>query len=532
MNLSNPLPPTAAARTCATLWPEVVIVLVALALRLCLLELKPPHFDEGVNGFFVDQMTHNGAYAYDDTNFHGPLHFYPLFVMQTLFGRHVWALRLPTALFSTLCVAVALTYRRYLGRTTCRVAACGIALSPAMSFYGRYAIHESFLLLALMVSVWGLLGLWRDGTRQALWATALGIAAMILTKETYAIHFVALALAAGTLYLLEKLSRSAEEPRQPPSWTEDDLKAAVAVSFGAIVFFYSGALMRWGDLPGLWTTFKTWTKTGTDAEGGHVKEWSYWLTLLWRYEWVALCGLAASPLLAWPRTRRSLRYLAIAGGGTLAAYSIIRYKTPWCVIVIIWPFFFVFGAVVERAMAWVPRWLPLALAAVLLGHSAYWSALLNFVRYADDAEPYVYVQTTKDVNKLLDPLRRMVALDRSNYHMPGVIFLEKEGDNHPLPWLLGDFTRLDSLYDKSPARAVMDADFLFIQDPYVSDVEDRLQHAYFREKITLRGSSELTGELYFDAEKFAPIFPGRAPEFHPAAQPAPVVMPPPAPELP
>ena len=161
------------------------------------------------------------------------------------------------------------------------------------------------------------------------------------------------------------------------------------------------------------------------------------------------------------------------------------------------------------------------IAALLLGHSAYWSGVLNFVRYADENEPYVYVQTMTDVNKLMDPLRNMVALDKSNYHLKGVVLLEKEGDNHPLPWLLGDFTGVEFLHEKSPARETMDADFLFIQDPFVSDVEDRLRHPYFREKITLRGSSELTGELYFDAEKFAAVFPGRAPEFQPAARPSP-----------
>jgi uncharacterized protein (TIGR03663 family) len=521
MSLSMNTQPTPAARRFAVPWPEVAIVLVALLLRLVLLELKPPHFDEGVNGFFVDQMTREGPYHYDPTNFHGPLHFYFLFVMQTLFGRHIWALRLPTALFSTACVAVALAYRSYLGRTTCRLAAIGIALSPAMSFYGRYAIHESFLLLSVMVAVWGLMGLWRDGTRTALWTAALGIAGMILTKETYAIHLVALALALPTLSFIETRSPSAEEPRRPQAWTEDDLKPVLAVSLGAIVFFYSGALMSWGDLPGLWTTFQTWTHTGTDKEGGHAKEWYYWFTLLGRYEWVALFGIAASPLVLWPRTRRALRYLAIAGGGTFVAYSIIRYKTPWCIIVLIWPFFFVFGAVIERALAWAPRWLPLGVAAGLLGHSAYWSGLLNFVRYADETEPYVYVQTTTDIYKLLNPLRTMVALDQSNYHMRGIILIEKEGDNHPLPWLLADFTKVESLFEKSPARESMDADFLFIQNPFVSDVEDRLRRVYFREKITLRGSSELNGDLYFDAEKFGFLFPGRTPEFEPPAEPVP-----------
>ena len=38
----------------------VAILLVALALRLLWLDVKPPHFDEGVNGWFVDEMTRNG----------------------------------------------------------------------------------------------------------------------------------------------------------------------------------------------------------------------------------------------------------------------------------------------------------------------------------------------------------------------------------------------------------------------------------------------------------------------------------------
>ena len=74
------------------------IVLFAAALRFYDLELRPPHFDEGVNGWFTDQMQKTGFYAYDPTNYHGPLHFYVLFLCKCLFGRHVWALRLPVVL--------------------------------------------------------------------------------------------------------------------------------------------------------------------------------------------------------------------------------------------------------------------------------------------------------------------------------------------------------------------------------------------------------------------------------------------------
>src|ERR1700761_7950524 len=99
--------PVPAARP-AQWGPEALILLVALVFRLLWLGMKPPHFDEGVNGWFIDQMTIHGFYHYDPTNFHGPLHFYILFLAQTLLGRHIWALRLPLVLASTAAVGMTL----------------------------------------------------------------------------------------------------------------------------------------------------------------------------------------------------------------------------------------------------------------------------------------------------------------------------------------------------------------------------------------------------------------------------------------
>ena len=36
----------------------------------------------------------------------------------------------------------------------------------------------------------------------------------------------------------------------------------------------------------------------------------------------------------------------VSGVGTLIAYSYVRYKTPWCIINVVWPFLFIFGAAV------------------------------------------------------------------------------------------------------------------------------------------------------------------------------------------
>src|SRR5438270_7094028 len=97
-------------------WMFWTILLLATALRFFLLGIKPPHFDEGINGWFVDQMLKNGFYKYDPTNYHGPLHFYVLFLSQNLLGRNLWALRLPAVLVSIGCVWLCFKFEPLVGR--------------------------------------------------------------------------------------------------------------------------------------------------------------------------------------------------------------------------------------------------------------------------------------------------------------------------------------------------------------------------------------------------------------------------------
>src|SRR3954454_2585666 len=169
-------------------WAPWLIVGLAAFLRFFWLDIKPPHFDEGINGWFVDQMVKNGFYRYDPTNYHGPLHFYILFVCQTLLGRNVWAIRLPVVLASIFAVHLTLKFEPFLGRKVSRLAALAMAVSPGFIFYGRYSIHEVWLLVFSMLFMLGLVGLWRRGSASYLWCAGMGLTGMILTKETYIIH--------------------------------------------------------------------------------------------------------------------------------------------------------------------------------------------------------------------------------------------------------------------------------------------------------------------------------------------------------
>ncbi len=332
-------------------WTPWLILGLGALLRFVLLSMKPPHFDEGINGWFVDQMARTGFYRYDPTNYHGPLHFYVLFLAQTLFGRHVWALRLPVVLGSIAALWMTLRFEPLVGRKTSRLAALAMAVSPGFIFYARYAIHEVWLLCFSMLFVVGLLGLWKRGTRGYLWCVGMGVAGMILTKETYIIHIGCAAIAAGVLWVSHKITPLLDLQRARQEWDLADLATVIGVGAIAIVFFYSGTFLNMPGLRGLYQTFSTWYQTGAKGNG-HEKPWPYWLELVIRYEWPVLIGFVLCLACQFFRNF-AIRYLAIYGIGIFAAYSIVNYKTPWCIISIVWPFLFVFAAAVTSLS--VPR---------------------------------------------------------------------------------------------------------------------------------------------------------------------------------
>lgn len=486
-------------------WPGIAILMLAALLRLWALDLKPAHFDEGVNGWFADQMSRTGYYRYDPTNYHGPLHMVAVFVSQTLLGRNLWALRLPAVLASLLAVWMLLRFREFFGSRAARIAALGMAVSPAFVFFGRYSIHESWLVFFLLMLLYGLLGLGERGERRYLWWALGGVTGAILTKETYAIHGACFFLALVTLRFWEKVMPSSPAfPIVTQRWNRNELIPAVAISAFTIVAFYSGFFFDFGAVSGLWETFAAWFKTGVEA-GGHEKTGYqlgplnyYFLELALRYEWAAFFGLLAC-LAYVGKSDGRVRYIAIYGGGAMVAYSLIPYKTPWCLISLLWPFYLVGGCFLARLRAIVS--FPLVAATAVGGIVL--ATPLNFTNFDDDDEPYVYVQTYKEIDNAIGPLLMQAAKDPTTFNKSGVIVLSSY---YPLPWILGDFTKV-GYFELSNLPAQIDAAFVLTEADSSPDVESRLKGAYFRKGFKLRsGMGDCVA--YFRADDFRDHFPG------------------------
>ena len=507
-------------------WVPWAIMGLAVFLRFFLLGMKPPHFDEGINGWFVDQVVKNGFYKYDPTNYHGPLHFYVLLLFQTLFGRNLWALRLPVVLVSIGCLWLIFKFEPLVGRNVTRIAALAMAISPGFVFYGRYAIHEVWLQLFSTMFILGLLGLWKFGRLNYLWYAGMGLAGMILTKETYAIHLACAILAIPTLAVSYALSRVPDAKPAKQTWTWIDLAMVLGVGAAAIIFFYSGTFLNWDGVRGLYLAFKAWTETGA-AGHGHEKAWDYWFKMMapsWEaggenftgYELPMLAGLILSFIFGvailfrrkfCQKFNLSVRYLAIYGAGSLVAYSYVKYKTPWCIISFGWPFLFVLGAWVLLVRPKNLRKVYVTIGVLLclsLGRSIW----LNYFRCSSPTEPYAYVQTYNDIFKLSKPLLTLAKRDPAYYHLTGHLI---RSSVYPLPWTLGDFDRV-GYYEGGNMPANLDGDFLLVQQDKIKDVESKLKGAYYTDMMTLRNYQD-PSKIFFSAKVFKEFFPGKAPDF-------------------
>ena len=528
-------------------WVSMFVVALAFAVRVWALDYKPAHFDEGVNGLLIDGMRTDGCYHYHAENFHGPLHFYALFASQQLFGRSLLALRMPTVLISTASVALLFAFRRFLPFRVLAVAALAMALSPAMIFYARYAIHESWLPFFTMLACLGGFG-WVAGRRSKgdVWALGLGLAGMVLTKETYAVHWIAAALALGCVWVLDQfapetvgVTRSGRPdalslflPTQPASdepaqeitsapqtgWGE--IFRIAAMCAGIVVAFYSGFGMDWGGVAGLWETWSPMLHkgiaTGPGTEQEHHKSVYYFANLLIEYEWPALLGLIASPLLVLPARSRALRFFALFGAASFVGYSLIPYKTPWCLLTVLPPLFIVTGWIAHRLCGFAGGAAVSFLMLALLAQPTLDAWRLNFgapgrtrINPTNDKRRYAYVQTTWDINKLLVPLRALETHDNMNRYLRGHVF----GESSPLSWQLGDWPNVLYFGDElSPEN--YDADFLIVTKDRIAEVEPKLHGIYFKEAYLPRDYGTESW-LYFSAERFSSVIANRTPEFHP-----------------
>ena len=319
---------------------------------------------------------------------------------------------------------------------------------------------------------------------------------------------------------------------------------AASVGAALIIFFYSGNFRHWQGLVDLFKTFLPWAKTGIDAAGhgkadfdflplvppflthmpllasfATVKLNWYWVRLFLDYEWFVLAGLVFSIRFLFGGNA-GLRFLAIYSLVVLFIYSIVPYKTPWCVISIAWPFLFLGAAFVKFlgeaflkfTSTRISRTIAILFALPLFGHAAWKSYNLNFFRFDDPKERYVYVQTFRNYHTLVDPVLTKLARDpQAKADLRAVVLLSSY---FPIPWVLGDIADIGYYGKEETWPKDMDADFIVLDEDKADELEKRLKSPYFIEDFKLRDGME-GSRVYFKYDTFRDIFPERKPDFVP-----------------
>ncbi|OGI20707.1 MAG: hypothetical protein A3B68_09215 [Candidatus Melainabacteria bacterium RIFCSPHIGHO2_02_FULL_34_12] len=489
-------------------WQVFWILLLAVFFRFFLIDLRPPHHDEGVFGFFVDQITANGFYRYDPTNYHGPFHYYVLFLFESLFGKNNFGQRLPDAIIGLITVYWIIKFSRFIDRRTCLIAALAMAVSPGIVYYGNYAFQESFLVFYCILILWGIIGLWHEGTKKYLWSLGLGIIFMILTKETYFINVGCFIIAWFVLKYWEKIYPSEQTSPAIQSWTEKDLIYIVACGVGLIIFFYSGTFHNMSGLHGLIETYQAYFKSGVKGSG-HDKPFQYWVILFTRYEYIASLGVISCLKYLKP-SNKWIRYISIYGVGVFLAYSIIPYKTPWCIVNLLWPFFFVFGDISNQFLKSKWKLETKIVISILLLITAFITSRLRFFNHSNPKESYVYVQTLEEIKKITDPVLKIAQKNSANYEITGNVL---RSDEWPLPWIWGEFTMV-GYYGSKSSPSMYDTDFLVVETGRINEVESNLQNKYFTNTASIRNAQD-PSKLYLSYEKFKDLYPNRSPEFVP-----------------
>src|SRR5436305_3087966 len=466
--------------------PFWVAFAAALAFRLFALGDRPLHHDEGVNAWFLYKILNGYQFSYDPDKFHGPFLFYFGVPFAFLTGLGDLALRVPIALLSSAMVPLLLPLRRRLGAAGVTAAAWMLALSPSLVSYGRDLIHETclvFFTLALVVA--GLLYL-ETRRQRDLVLTALCLGLLATIKETYVLTLAVLGIAAvlARIWAYGRPRLGALLGRPAP---EAVIWAAVAFAVPYVLLYTSFFTNPYG-LADSVRTFFLWASKGI-AGAEHAKPWHYFPRLLLAFETVTVACAVAGGWLAIRRRDAFGSFCALWAGGELAAYSLLRYKTPWLDLNLVLPAAVAGGVLFREAFArpW-PRAARAGLVALFvlgLAWGAWRSIQVSFLRYDDASLALVYVPTDRDVKDLLVQVRSV--LDRVP---PGETLSLLMVGHHawPLPWYFHDVKDMEYSQDV-PGDA--DADVLIVE----GDMEDQLRLAlkerYRRQEYVLRPREEV-----------------------------------------
>lgn len=322
-----------------------------------------------------------------------------------------------------------------------------------------WAFRIGFFLLevVLIIFVMRMLISWDDGRPIYLLLASASAVLLFATKETAFITLGTMVLACFCVFIwrkiysgmVGKLGENEFEP-VPLIWSNFRKKLGdnsniflLAIAVSAIfiylgILFFSSFFTYPEGVQKAFEAYAIWTKTGSKD---HTQNgmWAYF-KWLWQVESPIMILSAIGSLVALAKARhRFAVFTAFWAGGLFLAYTLIPYKTPWLAVSFLLPMCIIAGYGVgeflrvtdinQRVIGGI-----LALGATfVLGYQTY---DLNFVRYDDEAMPYIYAHTKRGFLDLVDKIYYYA--DKSGKGKDATIEVVSP-DYWSMPWYLRDY---------------------------------------------------------------------------------------------
>ncbi len=415
-------------------WAALAFV-AALLVRLPGIESRPFHTDEAVNAFIVGEALSPEGYHYQVNDHHGPVLFYLAAAVLRMGGvsrvaqMDAWMLRLMTVIAGAALVPALFLLRPALDRAAILWAALFIGLGAPFVYTSGSFIHESLLMLEVLLGV-GALWQWRQ-TGSVRVAMIFGViaGAMVATKESavpFLMFLTPLFVCGSSLGRRARISGLL-------------VAGAVAVGVGFLLF------SKFGREPSraldLLAALKAQAARG--VRSGHSAPW--WTYLRWEWSpssvgipwsgWLMAICAAEGLWLA-----RSNAFIGRLGIWTLTAGAVecaLPYKTPWLMLVFLLPLALVAGqgaALIWKRLPapWV-SWMAALVATALLVSE---TRSRCEVRAVDPRNPLAYAPSSADLVRLQADLELMASRSPERRDMLVQVVAE---DYWPLPWTLRHF---------------------------------------------------------------------------------------------
>jgi len=480
-------------------WMPILFLLAlvaGVALRLPHLADRPMHHDEANQAYRFGMLLEEGSYVYDADDHHGPTLYYLTLPIAWLTGAETFAetneitYRILPVLFGLLLILCTPLLRNGIGCIAVLAAALLTSISPAMAYYSRFYIQEISLVFFTFLAIAAGWHAWKGESRGWTVVCGLSFGLMFATKETAVIAYAALF---GSAVLCAVATRNIKLPVKPLLLV---LGCAVAIAFVLFSSFFTNLT---GPLESI-LAFKGYLARGAGVDTDHVHPWNFYLKMLTYYRisagpvWseglvfgLGLVGVISILLKKIPANCNLglARFLMFYTLLLTLAYSVLSYKTPWCILSFLHGWILLAGigvaALFDAAQrGWMPRLQSILLLVLLLvpALGTFRSAQHTVFRFAaDPRNPYVYAHTAPDFKNLVRRIGELEAVSPKGRDLYIQIVADPK-EMWPLPFYLREFPKTGYWTDSSvlPSDPVPD---IIISSPDFEPDPDRFLSEYY-----------------------------------------------------